>query len=88
MSYFDLVYFLELFTIRSKKKYDKDLIIRCRRFIMSIYKEFLPYVRTNLNYYEFKSLIDYILGRSVSLSEDEFSFIFSFRKYVLDLTKI
>lgn len=88
MSYLDVLYLLEIFTIRSKKEYDYGLVVRCRRFIFSIYKDFLPYARPILDFSEFKSLIDYIYQRSFSLPDDEFLFIRSFRKYVLKLTSI
>lgn len=86
MSDFDLLYFLELFTIRSKNKYDNDLIFRCRKIILSIYKDLFPSLPTNLTSAEFDYLIHCIYIRSLPLNNDEFLFIRAFIRYVKMLT--
>lgn len=88
MSYFDLLYFLELFTIRNKNKYDNDLIFRCRKRILSIYKVLLPSLPTNFTSAQFDDLIDCIYIHSLPLNNDEFLFIRAFRRYVKMLTKL
>lgn len=88
MNDLDLIYLLELFTLRSSKEYDYGLVVRCRRFILSIYREFSPCLVSQCTPIQLFDFINYVYKRALNLPHDEFLFIRSFRKYILRLTKM
>lgn len=87
MTYLQLIIFLELFTIRSRKEYDYGLIVRCRKFILSIYDECMYSICMSVRPESLIDFIDYAYTCALTLPNDEFLFIRAFRRYSQSLLK-
>lgn len=85
MTYLELCLFVEMFTVRYSKQYERGLVVRCRIFILNTFKKvmFLCPNSTHISPVYFRG---YLYDCALPLDSDDFLFITKFIRYFRDLT--
>lgn len=87
MTYLELCLFLEMFTIRYSKEYEKGLVVRCRRLILKEFKDLMKF-SSESTHLSSEFFINGLYKYALPLDYDECLFLLRFLKYIKNLTEL